>query len=236
MANSFGNGRREIKRRSVKIYEKLMKKLLSLMLLFLILKTARSQVYFIILPWEIEAEIGKKIVPEHGFLPGKKFQFYPTINKYDFGGLKIRVELYDNRDRLKIIKTDCSETEINNKSEFAGEQGAIKVKEYFQTLFPASGIILDSAGNDTLKVYLQALDARLLGFGSITAHGLCQMKMSYKNISRSYCTDITDKSPHSPISSNAFVTRKTATRVILSASIRETIELFFADLKANNFN
>jgi len=39
-----------------------------------------------------------------------------------------------------------------------------------------------------------------------------------------YCEDITDKSPHSPISSHAFVSRKTASRVIQSASIREVIE------------
>jgi hypothetical protein len=213
-----------------------MKHVLIAVILSLIFKTSHSQIYFVILPWEIEAEIGKKIVPEHGFLPGKKFQFYPTIDKYDFGGLKMRVELYDQRDSLKIIKIDCSETEINNKSEFVGEPGAIKAKEYFQTLCPASGIILDSIASDTLKVYLQALDSRLLGFGNITAHGLCQMKMSYKNISRSYCIDITDKSPHSPIGKNAFVTRKTGTRVILSASIREAIELFFADLKAGKFN
>ena len=71
----------------------------------------------------------------------------------------------------------------------------------------------------------------MLGFGSITAHGLCKMEMQFKNVSRTYCIDITDKDPHSPISPTAFVTRKTATRVIASASIREVIEKFFIDLK-----
>jgi hypothetical protein len=42
---------------------------------------------------------------------------------------------------------------------------------------------------------------------------------------------ITDKDPHSPISPNAFVTRKTATRILTSTGIRECIEAILNDLK-----
>ncbi|MEO6453809.1 MAG: hypothetical protein ABIN97_07060 [Ginsengibacter sp.] len=58
------------------------------------------------------------------------------------------------------------------------------------------------------------------------------MKINFKNISKTYCIDITDKDKHSPIGGNAFVTRKTATRVITSAAIREVIEQFLSDFKA----
>lgn len=205
-----------------------MKKIFFGLLLTLFFTAGFSQVYYTLVP----VEIGKAITPEHGFLPGKKFQFYPTIDKYDFSGLRIRAELYDLRDSLQIKKTDCSAVEINNQSEFRGPGGAQKVVAYFQTLCPQSNILLDSSSRETLKIYLEVLDARLIGFGEITAHGLCKMTMKFKDLTKSYCIDITDKSPHSPIGKNAFVSRKTATRVIQSASIREVIELFFIDLKA----
>ncbi|OQP62599.1 hypothetical protein A3860_28320 [Niastella vici] len=209
-----------------------MRQLFFALLITMAVKTTHAQIFYVIGPVFMSGSIGAAIMPEHGFLPGKAFKFYPTINKYDFTGLKMRVELYDVRDSLKLTAIPCSQTEINNKSEFTGQTGTAKVGEYFQNLFSQSGIVLDSAASDTLKVYLEALDARLIGFGSITAHGLCQMQMRYKNISKTYCNDITDKDPHSPIGKNAFVTRKTATRVIASAGIREVIEQFFVDLKA----
>jgi hypothetical protein len=170
-------------------------------------------------------------IPEHGFLPGKKFRFYPTINKYDLGGIRLRVEMRDLRDSLKIERLDCSLVEINNKSEFAGDYGAQIVYQYFQYLLPAAGVTLDSTSTEVLTVSLEALDNRLLGFGNITAHGLCQICVQWKDFSKCYCVDITDKDSHSPISPNAFVTRKTGTRVIQSAAIREAIERLITDLQ-----
>lgn len=209
-----------------------MKLLFTLLLTLLFFVKGNSQVV-IIYP---VAPIGQAVMPEHGFLPGKKFQFYPTIEKYDFSGTRIRVELSDYRDSLKIIRLDCSQTELNNKSEYAGQAGTFTVHQYFQQIFSQAGIQIDSAAQDTLKIELQALDSRLIGFGSITAHGLCQMKIDFKDISKNYCSDITDKDKHSPISRNALVTRKTATRIITSAAIREVIEQFLSDLKENKRN
>lgn len=204
-----------------------MKQLFTALLLSLFFLQGRSQVYYVVVPFALE----RALMPEHGFLPGKKFTIYPTIDKYDFKGQKFRVELYDQRDSLHLMHLRCSDMEINNQSEFAGPGGAEKVVEYFQNLLPASGITLDSTASDTIKVYLEALDNRLVGFGNITAHGLCQMHITCPGISQSYCVDITDRDKHSPIGKNAFVTRKTATRVIQSASIREVIERFLIDLK-----
>jgi hypothetical protein len=204
-----------------------MKLFFSTLLVSLFFLPARSQVFFVIL----STELSKELMPEHGFLPGKKFTIYPTLEKYDFKGRKFRVELYDQRDSLQLLHVACSGVEINNKSEFAGPGGAGKVVEYFQHLLPASGITLDSTASDTIKVNLEALDSRLIGFGSITAHGLCQMHITCPGVSQTYCIDITDKDKHSPVGKNAFVTRKTATRIIQSASIREVIEKFLADLQ-----
>jgi hypothetical protein len=193
---------------------------------------AYSQYYYVVVP----PPLVKAIVPEHGFLPGKEFKFYPTIKKYNFAGLKVRAEIYDQRADLQIKKLDCSDVDITNQSEYWGESGVSKVRDYVQFLCSQSDITLDSAASDTLKIYLEVLDTRLIGVGSVTVHGLCKMTIKIKDFSKSYCIDITDKSLHSPISKNALVTRKTATRVIQSASIREVLELFFEDIQDLKMN
>ncbi|MGZ3865448.1 MAG: hypothetical protein ACXVC6_05400 [Bacteroidia bacterium] len=187
-----------------------------------------------VLIYAAAAMIGAVTMSEHGYLPGKKFKFYPTINKYDFNGMKLRVELFDDRDTLKLQKTTCSQLEFTNTSEFADPQCIFKVRSYLDTLIRQAGGRIDSSSTDTLRVRFEAIDARLIGFGAIRVHGLCQMKMKYHSIENRYCVDITDAHPHSPISPNAFVTRQTATRIMASASMREVIEMFFVDLQSYN--
>jgi hypothetical protein len=205
------------------------KRIILIILTFFTLNNLRGQI--IIFPIGIGYVVGAAIMPEHGFLSGKKFKFYPTIDKYDFTGLKLRIEIYDERENLKLTKTQCSDIEFTNSSEFSNPNCIFKVSKYLDTLFKQSGAIIDSASTDTLQIWFEGIDARLIGFGHIRAHGLCQMKIKYHNITKTYCIDITDADKHSPISPTAFVTRKTATRIIASASIREVIEQFFVDLK-----
>lgn len=202
-----------------------MKKIYSAILLCLVFIYGHAQ--YVSMP--LVPLIAGASFPEHGFLGGKKFAFYPTINKYDFKGQKIRIEVYDLRDSLHLMHAPCSPLDITNTSEFAGPAGAQKVVEYFDTLFKQSGFIMDSTSTDTLKINLAALDNRLIGFGSITAHGIIEMRVSWGSFAKTYCVDITDKDPHSPLGRHAFVTRKTASRVIQSAAIREAIEQLLAD-------
>jgi hypothetical protein len=202
-----------------------MKKIVSTLLTLSLFATgSRAQVFIIVYPLPP--------VPEHGFLPGKEFKFYPTVEKYDFGGRKIRVELYDDRDSLRLVQLECAKVEIDNQSEFVGARGAQAVQYYWAKLLPEADMVLDSTAADTVKVHLEALDSRMIGHFSIRAHGLCQMRIEHSGGIKTYCVDITDKDPHSPVSSHAFVTRLTATRIITSAAIREVIEQFFIDLKA----
>lgn len=121
--------------------------------------------------------------------------------------------------------------EFTNTSEFKNPESIYKVGQYLDTLFKQSNAILDLNSTDTLQVELEGIDVRLIGFGYIRVHGLCQMKVKYHNFSKTYCVDITDADKNSPVSSNAFVTRKTATRILASAAIREVIEQFFVDLQ-----
>lgn len=196
-------------------------------LTFLLFNVVKGQV--IVIPIGL---IGAATMPEHGFLPGKKFQFYPTINKYDFSNLKVRVEVYDDRNLVKLTKTQCSDIEFTNTSEFTSPNCIYKVSQYVDTLFKQAGATIDPTSTDTLQIKFEGIDSRLIGHGYIRAHGLCQMKIKYQNIIKTYCVDITDADKNSPISPTAFVTRKTATRIMASASIREIIEQFFVDLKS----
>lgn len=205
------------------------KKMLFSVLLFALAYPIKAQV--VIIPFGLINEV---IIPEHGFLPGKKFQFYPLIGKYDFSKLKLRVEVFDDRNLMKLTKVQCSNIDFTNESEFVSPSSIYKVSEYVEKLFKETGATIDSSSTDIIQIRLEGIDARLIGFGNIRAHGLCQMKVMYHNIAKVYCVDITDEHKNSPISSNSFVTRKTATRVFASAAIREVIEQFFVDLKSVN--
>ena len=204
------------------------KVLLGLLLLFGVFTVEAQR---IIITYGLVPTLGAAFMPEHGFLGGKKFKMYPAIDKHDLGGIKLRIELRDVRDSLKLQKIDCSPVAFTNTSEFEGPGGAHVVAEYLDSMFTAANCVVDSTVDDVLHVTLEGMDARLIGFGSITAHGLCQMSVQWKSFSHTYCVDITDKDPHSPISSHAFVTRKTGTRIIMSAAIREAIEKMLTDMQ-----
>lgn len=168
---------------------------------------------------------------EYGFLPGKKFPFYKLIGNYDLMGKRISIRLTDERKAAGLETISCSDIPLRNQTEFKDEYGVEVTRQYFFQLLADANAITDSLADDILEIEIQALDARLVGFGNITAHGLCQLKITYQGESVVLCTDLTDKDPHSPVSSKAWVTRKTATRIILSAAIRETVEKTIVSIK-----
>jgi hypothetical protein len=208
-----------------------MKKTLFFLLLFFVAASVEAQ--RVIITYGLAPTPAAAFVPEHGFLGGKKFKIYPAIAKHDLGGIKLRIELRDVRDSLKLKKLDCSPVEFTNTSEFEGPEGTHVVAEYLDSLFTGANAVPDSTAADVLHVTLEGMDARLVGFGSITAHGLCKMSVEWKGNTHVYCADITDKDPHSPISSHAFVTRKTGTRIIMSAGIREVVEKMLVDMQSD---
>lgn len=179
----------------------------------------------------IESVRNKKIDYEYGYLPGKRFPYYKTIEKYDFNGQKIRVELYDYREIKGLQHIDCSTERIENLSEFAKENSILRVAQYIDKLFQESNIQIDTTVQNSIEIYLEALDSRLIGFGYIKIHGLCQIRVKYLDNEKIYCSDIMDGDKNSPLGKYAFVTRKTGLRKMGSASIREVIEQFLVDLK-----
>lgn len=171
------------------------------------------------------------MMPEHGFLPGRKFKYLQTVHVYDFSKHRLRVELYDTRAQMNLKQTSCSDLAFTNTSEFNSPNCIYIVGNYWIKLLSQAGANIDSMSTDTLRIKLEGIDARIIGFGYIRVHGLCQMNITYRNITKTYCIDITDADKNSPISPYAFVTRSTATRIMASAAMREVIEQFFNDLK-----
>ncbi len=171
---------------------------------------------------------------EHGFLPGKKFPIYSNVEKFNFKGKTVSVKIFDDRLSEKIDKIECSDLKLTNTSELANPQSIIKIKDYIEKIFANSNLNIDSTSVDKIEFRLEALDSRLYGVGYIKAHGLCQMKIKFNNFEKIYCTDIVDGDKNSPLSASAFVTRKTATRFMASASIRENIEKFLIDIREMN--
>lgn len=99
-------------------------------------------------------------MPEHGFLSGKKFPTYETVDAYDFNGKKIKIVLFDDRDSLNLTKTVCSDIVLTNSSEFKNEQGIVKVWEYLNKLSIDSKLVIDKDAADEYEIRLMALDTR----------------------------------------------------------------------------
>jgi len=196
-------------------------------LILLITSIGYGQIYYV----QILVPKGILIMPEHGFLPGKKFQYYPTVGQYDLEKRKIRVEVYDDRQNVRLKKAECSAVQFTNTSEFENPNCIYKFGQYVDTLLKQSKAVVDLNSIDTLQIKLEGIDARLIGFGNVRVHGLCQIKVQYRGKAKTYCIDITDADQHSPISKYAFVTRNSATRIMASAAMREVIEQFIADIK-----
>ncbi len=202
------------------------KKIILTLFLIFSLSVGYSQVIILML-------FGDEIIPEHGFLPGRKFPVYQTINTFDFKGMPFRVELIDDRINSQLNKIECSNLEIENSSELASPQTIYKIKVYIDSLFSQANLSIDSSATQIIKVKLQAIDSRLIGFRKIKVHGLCQLKIRLGSFEKVYCCDIVDGDKNAPLGSNAVVTRKTASRLMASASIRECLEQFLMDLKEN---
>ena len=66
-------------------------------------------------------------------------------------------------------------------------------------------------------------------------HGLCQIKIKFDAFEKIYCCDIVNGDKNASLGSNALVTKKTASRFMSSAAIRECLDQFLTDLKEDKY-
>ncbi len=166
---------------------------------------------------------------KYGFLPGTDYKFYKPIQNIDLQGARLSLEFVDNRDNRDSIV--CSEHNLDLKTELEGGLGFSYFKEYIQTMIKESNGILDTKSETKIKLKLEALSFKLIGFGYIVAHGFIQFEVKSDYLDKRYCSDMTDKDEDAPLKWYSFVTRKTASRIMVSGSSRRAIEELLVDLQ-----
>ena len=165
---------------------------------------------------------------KYGFLPGSDYEIYATDQQIDLNKLHINYKISDNRSSIDSI--ECSDIKLEKDSELEGDLGVKLFSKYLMTLTDSCNGILDSSSNNIYEVELQAISPKLTGFGFVTVHGLVQFKVKSKLITKTYCADIKDGDPESPVGRFSFATRKTAMRIMVSAACRKAIENFLLDV------
>jgi hypothetical protein len=95
---------------------------------------------------------------------------------------------------------------------------------------------IDATSPKKITVELKGLSFRLIGAIYIVAHGFVQFDVTSPSLGKTYCSDMTDHDPDAPLKWYSVVTRKTATRVIVSGSMRRAVENFVRDLAAGHYN
>ena len=98
---------------------------------------------------------------------------------------------------------------------------SISIKLFSAVALLAATLTASAQTSETRKV--SDFHAVAVG-GAFEVHIKINGQEAYQHYAGPISMDITDKDPQSPISSHAFVTRKTGTRIIMSAGIREAIE------------
>jgi hypothetical protein len=169
---------------------------------------------------------------KYGFLPGSDYEIYGTNEKIDLNKLHINYTISDSRNSIDSI--ECSDVLLERDSELEGDLGLKLFSKYLTTLTDSCNGITDSSSNNIYIVELNAISPKLSGFGFVTVHGLVQFTVKSELITKTYCADIKDGDPDSPVGKYSFATRKTAMREMVSAACRKSIENFLLDVSRTN--
>lgn len=165
----------------------------------------------------------------YGYLPGSNYQYYEPLQHIDLKGKKIALTFEDKRTEQSFIS--CSKIKPDNDSELEGKLGFDYFKSYFKAMLEFNHATVDSLSKDTLKITLKNISGKLIGFGSIEAHGLIEFEVNHNNTIKNYCSDMVDGDEDSPLGQFSFATRKSAFRKMVSGATRRALESFISDLE-----
>jgi hypothetical protein len=164
----------------------------------------------------------------YGFLPGTDYKMLKPEKEIDLKGKSFSVELKDSRKNLN--KIGCSEHSLDRETELEGALGAQYFKESLTAMIEGSNGKIDALSPNRVVVDLEGLSFKLIGAGYIVAHGFVQFNATSPFLNRTYCSDMTDHDEDAPLKWYSVVTRKTASRLIVSGSVRRATESFVRDL------
>jgi len=164
----------------------------------------------------------------YGYLPGTDYKMLKPEGKIDFHGKSFDIQFKDSRgDINKII---CSEYTLDRETELEGALGAQYFRESLVAMIQGANGKIDPTSPNKITVELEGLSFKLIGALYIVAHGFVQFKVSSPFLNKTYCSDMTDHDEDAPLKWYSFVTRKTATRLIVSGSMRRATENFVKEL------
>lgn len=164
----------------------------------------------------------------YGYLDGGEYPVYKNTEQIDLKGKQYQIEIVDSR--LVRTTVECAPYKIDRNTELEGDRGMQLLKQYIeQSIVNANGQIAKVSSN-IVRIELMAISFNLSGVVNITATGVSQIAMTYKNQTKSYCSLASDADKNSPLKWYSFETRKDASRIISSFAIRQTVDKLLQDL------
>ncbi len=168
----------------------------------------------------------------YGFLPGTDYKMLKPEKDIDLKGKSFNIEFKDSRS--KIDKIDCSEYALDRETELEGALGAQYFRESLTAMIKGSNGKIDPASPNKIVVELEGLSFKLIGAVYIVAHGFVQFKVTSPFLNKTYCSDMTDHDEDAPLKWYSLVTRKTASRLMVSGSMRRAAENFVRELASSS--
>jgi hypothetical protein len=169
----------------------------------------------------------------YGYLPGTEYKMYKPESEIDLHGKTYNIQFIDNRS--DITKINCSEYQMDRKTELEGEFGPKYFAQCLTAMIQNSNGRIDPKSENRITVGLEGLSFNLIGYVYVVAHGFVQFKVSSQTLNKTYCSDMTDHDDDAPLKWYSFVTRKTGSRLIVSGSVRRATENFVRELANANF-
>lgn len=164
----------------------------------------------------------------YGYLPGTDYKMLKPEQEIDLKGKSFNIEFRDSRRNIDRIA--CSEYALDRATELEGALGEKYFRESLTAMIQGSNGSIDAASPTTIIVELEGLSFKLIGVGYAVAHGFVQFKVSSPFLNKTYCSDMTDHDEDAPLKWYSLVTRKTASRLIVSGSMKRAAEQFVRDL------
>jgi hypothetical protein len=168
----------------------------------------------------------------YGFLPGTDYKMLKPEKDIDLKGRSFNIEFKDSR--KNIDKINCSEYALDRETELEGELGVQYFRESLTAMINGSNGKIDPASPNKIVVELEGQSFKLIGAVYIVAHGFVQFKVTSPFLNKTFCSDMTDHDEDAPLKWYSLVTRKTASRLMVSGSMRRAAENFVRELASSS--
>ena len=169
----------------------------------------------------------------YGYLPGTDYKMLEPREKIDLQGRSFNIEFRDSRGGRDRI--DCSGFPLDRNNELEGELGMRYLQEYVKVMIERSNGKIDPASPNRIVVEVEGLSFNLVGAGYAVVHGFVQFKAESARFGKTYCSAMNDNDQDSPMKWYSLTTRRSASRMMVSGSVRRGEEEFVKDLAAGKY-